>query len=384
MPIVFVHGVNNRQGDDYRDNEAGRNGFLREIVAPALGLDPDKLSLVSPYWGGDAASFAWEMAVLPNPDEDYEAFGGADDALAHGRTVDLIAESPIEGDLVESARRDFGATVDLVYAAALAGATTEEQARDLATSYLRASAYAEENPSPDWLDNVTEENFADVLNLKAEASADESFGGGGVLDFLKEGASRLVSALPDAGSALAGRLARKKLNTTLTRFAGDAFVYLKERGSKDEPGPIVKSVLDALRAADAARTAADDKLVVIAHSFGGEIVYDVLTTFAPDLQVDCLVTVGSQVGLFEELKLYVASDDAIPPDPKAGKVPRPANLKRWLNVFDTNDVLAYRTSPVFAESDDFAYDTGYSSLDAHGGYFMRPSFYKRLAARLLA
>jgi hypothetical protein len=37
MPIVFVHGVNNRDGEAYRENEAGRNGFLREVVAPALG-----------------------------------------------------------------------------------------------------------------------------------------------------------------------------------------------------------------------------------------------------------------------------------------------------------------------------------------------------------
>ena len=31
---------------------------------------------------------------------------------------------------------------------------------------------------------------------------------------------------------------------------------------------------------------------------------------------------------------------------------------------------------------DFAYDSGYSTLGAHGGYFQRPSFYRRLADRL--
>ena len=65
MPIVFVHGINNRDTPEYRDREAVRNGFLREIVAPALALPVEKdLYLSSPYWGGDAADFAWKLAVL--------------------------------------------------------------------------------------------------------------------------------------------------------------------------------------------------------------------------------------------------------------------------------------------------------------------------------
>lgn len=95
-----------------------------------------------------------------------------------------------------------------------------------------------------------------------------------------------------------------------------------------------------------------------------------------------MITVGSQVGLFEEMKLYVASRPEVPPDPPSGRVPRPASVTRWLNVFDTNDVLSYRLEPVVSGVHDFHYDTGYSLLSAHGSYFMRPSFYKRLAARL--
>ena len=186
MPIVFVHGVNNREGDDYRDNEAGRNGFLREIVGPALGLPVGELYLGSPYWGGDGAKFAWDMAVLPDASQGYEKFGGGD-AEAVCRTVDLIAESKMQGGVVENAKKNFAETVDLLYAATLAGATNEDEARDIATSYAKASAYAVAHPSPEWLGEVTEANFADVLNQRADASADESFGAGGLLDSLKEG-----------------------------------------------------------------------------------------------------------------------------------------------------------------------------------------------------
>src|SRR5260221_14113967 len=103
--------------------------------------------------------------------------------------------------------------------------------------------------------------------------------------------------------------------------------------------------------------------------------YDILTEFWPALQVDCLITVGSQVGLFEEMKLYLASDPNVPPNYPGGRVPLPPNLKRWLNVFDSNDVLSYRGMPVFDGVQDFHYDTGFSTLQAHGGYFLRPSFY---------
>jgi hypothetical protein len=264
----------------------------------------------------------------------------------------------------------------------MAGATTEREARDLAKSYSLSADYAANHPEPQWVATATEGNFVDQLNFAAGASEEESFGAGGVLDSLKEAASRLLHAVPDATSAVAARLLRMKLNATVTRFAGDAFVYLANRGTKETPGAIVATVLNALHEATKARTPDDDRLVVIAHSFGGEIMYDILTYFDSSLQVDYLVTVGSQVGLFEEMKLYVASRSDVPPNPPEGRVAMPPQVKRWLNVFDTNDVLSYRLEPVFSGASDYSYDTGFSALGAHGGYFSRPSFYRRLASRL--
>ncbi|KJS01991.1 MAG: hypothetical protein VR65_07030 [Desulfobulbaceae bacterium BRH_c16a] len=384
MPIVFVHGVNNRDGQIYNENESSRNGFLREIVGPALGFSPDKIQLFSPYWGGQGADFFWKMAVLPDPDAKVETFGVGSTDEAYARVVTVIADSNFDGTIsvVENAKKDFAGVVDALYAAAMAGATNENEARDLARSYLLASEYTGKNPSPGWLGTAKDSNFVDQLEYGAKVSSEESFGAGGILDSLKEGFSRLINALPDAGSALAGRLGRRQLNEVVTRFAGDAFTYLARRGTKSNPGEIVKIVRDSLRLAVAHKNADDDKLVVIAHSFGGEIVYDILTHFDAELEVDCLVTVGSQVGLFEEMKLYVESKSDVPPNPPTEKVVRPVKLKRWLNVFDLNDVLSFRIEPVFADTSDFAYDTGFGSLSAHGGYFMRPSFYKRLAARL--
>ncbi|WP_107028654.1 hypothetical protein [Ensifer sp. NM-2] len=380
MPIVFVHGVNNRRDDGYRENEAARNGFLRDIVAESLNLPPDSLTIKNPYWGGDAVKFAWNMAVLPDSNEKFESFGTDPEVDAQNWTIDLVSADPNNGGLVERARKNLVGAVDLLFGATLAGAKDEDEAREIAQSYRLALAYAERHPHPDWLDDpsLNDDNFADVLAAKIEDDEEESFGSGGFLDRLKEGASRIKNAIPNAGSNIFVNVAREKLNATISRFAGDAFVYLKERGTVAVPGTIVKIVLDDLKAATAAKTDGDSKLVVIAHSFGGEIMYDILTHFAPDLKVDVLVTVGSQVGLFEEMKLYIASGKVKVPE----KVAKPANVAHWLNVFDINDVLSFRVAPVFSDTSDFEYNTGYSSLQAHGGYFLRPSFYVRLAARL--
>jgi len=386
MPIVFVHGVNNRDSAAYRENELGRNGLLREIVGPALGLSPDA-PIYSPYWGEHGAKFAWNMSVIPNPDDTAETFGGIGvdgaEGAAIGRVAGLMASSPImSGNIVADAKQNFPEAVDTLYAAAIAGVTSEQQARHLARSYMLSAAYAVATPNPPWVETASEGNFVDQLEDAANVTEEEAFGAGGIIDSLKEGMSRLANALPGLASNGAGRLLRKKLNSEVTRFAGDAFTYLAQRGTKQAPGPIVATVMDSLTKANAEREPGDDQLIVIAHSFGGEIVYDILTHFATQFQVDCLVTVGSQVGLFEEMKLYLASKAELPPDPPQGRVAMPTNLSRWINVYDTNDVLSYRLEPVVAGVVDFFYDTGYSMLGSHGGYFLRPSFYTRLAERL--
>ena len=398
MPIVFVHGVNNREGDGYGENKLARDAFLKRLVGPVLVPSAgDEVAILNPYWGGDGVTFAWDMAVLPDPGMTLESFGGDEDRLQKERTANaaatiLPAGTAKDEDLLAVARRDLSVAVELLFAAEMAGVSSEAEAKELAAAYEKAAAYAVANPKPDWLSDprTSASSFPAYLGKAVNQKQGESFGGTGWGDKLKEGFGRLTQAIPDAVNGLAQGRPRKALNDKVTRFAGDAFVYLVERTRQGKDAPIVKVVMDALREADGIRSkpgASDDKLIVMAHSFGGEIVYDILTKFWPDLEVDCLVTIGSQVGLFEEMKLYEASDRAIPgrDDKKralAGKVAPQWKVKRWLNVFDLNDVLSYRTEPVFQGSEDFKYDTGYSTLQAHGGYFERPSFYGRLSERL--
>lgn len=386
MPIVFVHGVNNRNGGDYSENEATRNGFLREIVAPALGLNPQEVYLDSPYWGDHGAKFAWDMRVLPLASTQVERFGAEDFTANLGFTPGIDAKGEAYASLSDLARKNFGEAVEVLFASAMADIKDESEAREVAILYCLAEAYVAKNPTPDWVAGTDDTAFADLLHYKikgAQAPGVQSMGAGGLLDRLKEGMSRLGHAIPDAGSDLLLRATRKGLNANVTRFAGDGFVYFANRTKPDgSPGPIIEIVLAALRQAKEKVTQKDPHLIIIAHSFGGEITYDILTHFAPDLKVDYLVTVGSQVGLFEEMKLLCISKQDLPPDPPTGKVLKPTNIVKWLNVFDTNDPFSYLVEPIFADTHDYLYDTGYEVTQAHGGYFLRPSFYTRLADRL--
>jgi len=379
MPIVFIHGVNNRDGSEYRDNVRSRNAFLREYVMRELGLDPDTARIINPYWGDAGIDFRWGLAVVPTPEQQYESFGMGDAAESY-EVMQLAAREVGAKSIVEVARRDFLAAIDLVFGAGVALAEDDNAAREIARRYRATVVYATEHPNPVWLDTATDDNFVDQLDYEASPAGLESFGAG-IVDCLKEGMGRLKNALPAVGTDLAARLWRKDLTSSLARFIGDVFQYLKHRGEKDEPGPILQRVLAPLREAAAARRSGDDKLIVIAHSFGGEVVYDILTHFDTSLEVDVLITVGSQVGLFEEMKMFHASDETVG-GKNIGKVPRPAKLKRWLNVFDTNDFVSYQAEPVFDGVQDFAYETGYGGRTAHSGYFLQPSFYARLATRL--
>jgi hypothetical protein len=135
----------------------------------------------------------------------------------------------------------------------------------------------------------------------------ESFGRAGLADRLKESLERITSLPASAMSSALLTLGRKNTHLGAAQFLGDVFQYLDKRGDKGAPGPIVKKVLGEFRVARDARTSDDPKLIVFGHSLGGVISYDILTYFDPSIQVDVLITVGSQVALFEEMALYRAS-----------------------------------------------------------------------------
>jgi len=172
------------------------------------------------------------------------------------------------------------------------------------------------------------------------------------------------------------RFVRVRAHKRFALFLGDAAVYLTQRGSAPAPGQIIQIVLDDFR-----KAAETQPFIVVAHSMGGNISYDILTTFAPELAADLLLTVGSQVSLLEEAKLFVVRDQSVPSAQQL-KMPKPKNIRRWLNVFDKLDPFAYRMEPVFEGVKDYEFNTRKTVFGAHSAYFNREDFYQRLRQRI--
>jgi hypothetical protein len=88
----------------------------------------------------------------------------------------------------------------------------------------------------------------------------------------------------------------------------------------------------------------DDPLIVVTHSMGGTIMYDIPTVFRPDLQVDCWISVGSQVAQFHSLGFLASQLGANAEAPPRAPLST-STLKRWYNIYDPLDPLNLSLRP---------------------------------------
>jgi hypothetical protein len=358
-------------------------------------------------WGDDACL----------PLEQSQIFAGGGDEVLRAILAETAPDimAPPDQMLVTLARKDLSRAVDALWAAATHTITASGRANldALAATAARAIAFVKADPQPSWLAGIADDSqFVDTFLRQLEAfsapttASGQTFGASDVWNHLKEATGRLTqsavgivssatkvisNAARDLGHSAAGavinplvRAARPGTNKKAILFLGDIFAYLANRGTPGQTeGKIVKVVAGDFEQAAASRTA-DDPLIIVAHSMGGIISYDVLTHFRPNLTCDIFVTVGSQVGVFGELGLLAAVpvDRTKPPARDRPKANVPDNIKRWINVFDPADVLGFKADSVFDRVEDYAFSSNVSTLTAHGMYFERPHFYERLRARI--
>lgn len=407
MAIIFVHGVNNRkENPDYETRRQVTEGFLRRFLGGVSinGKPIRNSNPVFPYWGDRGVKFAWNMKSLPAAEAD--ALGaGIDpdfrplvsyihDALPHpgaGRDEPLLALAR------QSLPRAVDMLVEVVIQTAPA-ANREDASRFVIEAQLYASRFEPPVPPPTWLATIAsdEQFFARLLTeiSPATAAGTEALGGrlGAIANLLAAGAAKLKMATKAAAGTILDRTgnfastqilgwSRQSLNASLGRFFGDIFVYMDTRGDRQTPGPIPKFLLEQWDEAISATPG--EPLVIIGHSLGGVISYDLLTHFRPDLQVDLFVSVGSQVSHFEEMKRFKASRPDIP-GAGGARVPKCPTIKHWINAYDVVDIFSYSCKAVFDGVDDYAYDTKTYVIKAHGAYLEQARFYERLRARIQA
>jgi hypothetical protein len=395
MPVVFVHGVSTRDdpGDDeYAKRVRKRDRSIRGLLMSDDPAHPYAGRIENPYWGKHGAKFAFGMASLPAP--------GGGVTLGPEALIEDLAVGGIEHPeflLARVAQQSLLEAVDLVLVLAM---ETAQDANDadllrLARTWADwASSLTGDPPRAEWAaDGMTNDAFLAALQQRVEAwagaqPAHVTLGGGvgSALGKAAAGVSRLAGDLRNVVSRAALRVARDSLHDKVALFVGDVFEYLHKRGQAEVPGDIVSEVIASIDAV-ASQRSANDPLILIGHSLGGVILYDILTHFLvetkPDWEADALVTVGSQVGLFEEMKQFHASvEETGSKDDRTVKAIAPA-AKVWINIYDEVDVFSFQAEPIFDKVEDFRFSSRTGVLSAHSAYFLRPTLYRRLRRRLI-
>jgi hypothetical protein len=410
MPLVFIHGVSVRKGEQYDDNLKFRNANFFNFILKELIDNPKIENIFNPYWGGNR--FAWNHASLPK--RKNESLGTEDDLFPIFLNLIPQNQVPEENEISEEkkvilavAQRSMKDAIGLLWAVSSQN-VDEQKAAELAELAVRVLNYIEHNNQPSWLSQVRddseflyklEESLTSWEQEQSESKFDyneseasnisewESLGGFSAFRQLKMGRQKIERAFQKTKNIAGSQInkgfdhIREKLHHNISLFLADIFAYLAQRGTSEQPGEIITEVLKDLKNANSIKLANNEKLIVIAHSMGGNIIYDILTTFTPEIEVDMLVTVGSQVGLFEEMKLFKVSQNDFPSNPQTDRLSKPSNIKYWLNVFDEDDILGFTIERIFNDVKDEPYFTG-AWLNSHTAYFSYVPFYKWLSQKI--
>lgn len=248
----------------------------------------------------------------------------------------------------------------------------------------------------------TKRRYDDLAGQRPDTGASRIQDLGGTLDWARKRVDSLIKSAGNvvqsardfvkgageeatrAGSLLILEAKRDEVSQKGLRFLGDVFAYLR-RGhlpADDIAARVRSGILKVAQRKNPDGTR--EPLVVVTHSFGSIILYDVLTSGDVDgLKIDLWVTVAAQTSLFAEMGLYGSSskDDPSKERPTLGK---PKQVTRWLNFYDAADILSYLHQPIFGDAavTDIQVRDRANLTNSHGHYFLTTEFYERIGREL--
>ncbi|GIV07283.1 MAG: hypothetical protein KatS3mg017_0485 [Fimbriimonadales bacterium] len=365
MPIVIIHGIGVRE-DGFKRLAACCEPILRKYLLSPLRLETLETRWV--YWGRHGAWFAWNLQSLPRAGV-LESLGATPD--------EQITEAPAQDGLLFEAQRDLPALINQLVVQAIQRDELDPEALIALydAAHLPQVQQAVKNAqSEEELRNILVDALAARKTRSLEVMGE--IGIKAALEALLKTAIEATDYPLRLARVIIQRFLRPAFTELTARLLGDVMIYLANRGEPETPGAILQTVQTSLVPAP------NEPLIVLTHSMGGNIFYDLITYYAPDVQVDAWVSVAGQVGLLEELKLFKASNPAVR-SPK--RVAVSSNIGYWLNVYDPVDVLGFAASPIFDGVEDMSYKTG-SGWSAHAleQYFGAPRFYETIAPKLEA
>jgi hypothetical protein len=410
MSIIYIHGVKVRSPD----HGIALGKPCARWLAPKLAIGGGAVDYIPVYWGDVASRFRWDLASRPKTAilraGGTEAFAGLGSLREAGARTPLDAPAPSTSAVGPVLGRPaavaaaappplasvpHGRRADFVADLYLAVHPRSNRAEDPIADDARVAPLADAaaDVAAEW-DAIFATEASDALRAARLVSEVEKrlIGGGvvamgGFADWMIATGEALRRAAVWPGDAVSTVFAelRPVVNEFVAYFIGDVLAYINERDAAGAAGTVPQRVLQALRRAHQRRQETGEKIVVITHSMGGQLLYDALTFYAPHdpalqgLVVDHWLSCGTQVSLFAELCLFKGQPtDVVAP----AKLPRPAAALAWTNFYDLNDLVGFVMAPIFAGVTDKQYDTGFGLAFAHTGYLGRPSFFEAMAAEL--
>jgi hypothetical protein len=165
----------------------------------------------------------------------------------------------------------------------------------------------------------------------------------------------IISAIDKHGGGIS--------QNALEIFTRDVFLYTTRSGVRDEIDRIVTAALT------------EEPTIVVAHSLGSVVAYNILRTDTRSLKIPLFVTVGCPLGI-----------RAISKNLRPLRYPRSADA--WYNAFDDRDVVALfpldqQNFPVVPEIENYA-EVKNSTENRHGiiGYLDNKSVAKKILGGL--
>lgn len=126
----------------------------------------------------------------------------------------------------------------------------------------------------------------------------------------------------------------------IRRYFSDLEIYYKDKCENADPEECRKKELIKQRLADVLEEHKNDEILLIAHSMGSIIAFDVLSFFAPDSKVHTFITIGSPLGLPLVIS-KIASQYKDNPRGKREMITPPGVYGNWLNFSDVLDKITF-------------------------------------------
>lgn len=385
-PVFVIHGVANRD----------RVGFENQVVALARAMN-GSVDMRPVYWGDLGADDRWVRRTVPDARINHHS----NDQEIRGDAQEYLVETLL-APLAQSEIRDGNERERLAVltAAALGGfeqrLASGDEIRDgtepVAAATVSATI-AEQWPSTTWLRLVSDWDLLREVGIALTAPLTEPPSGSGeelrgeeirwdIAAFICRRIADLDRVVGAAFSAAGGRLnayLRMELIPGITRFFGDVLVYQRRQAEIHDRVRAVIASVDPASGRDR-----EHPVRVVAHSLGGVIAVDMAVARQP-LWISSLVTFGSQSPFFHVC------------DPRGGQllpfngetlVRLPESLRRWTNLWEPMDVLAFIAAKVFQLHDgslpaDLPVHHLYSAgMWTHSAYWRLPEVVAALADAL--